>query len=175
MADTSVATSSAVAVKQFNDKAFREYIGMLRFKQYMGMDSNAVIQINEDLTKEKGDAITFNLRSRLSGSGVTGTSTLEGNEEAMATYGQQVVVDQYRHGVRIPLMSRKRTAFDLKVEAKAALVDWMAEKVEDKIIAAHHSVNGVGLVELVPEGMTTRIHWQRLTLQTTLWTLSRFR
>lgn len=142
MADTSVATGDAVAVKRFNDAAFREYIGLLRFKQYMGTDSNSVIHVNEDLTKEKGDAITFALRARLSGAGVTGSSTLEGSEEAMANYGHQVTVDQLRNAVRIPLMSRKRTSYDLKVEAKAALVDWMAEQVEDKIIAAHHNVNG---------------------------------
>ncbi|MCB0423047.1 MAG: N4-gp56 family major capsid protein [Mangrovimonas sp.] len=142
MADTNIATGDAVAVKRFNDMAFQEYIGLLRFKQYMGMDANAVIHVNEQLTKEKGDAITFNLRARLSGSGVTGSTTLEGNEEAMANYGHQVVVDQVRHGVRIPLMSRKRTSYDLKIEAKSGLADWMAEKVEDDIIAAHHSVNG---------------------------------
>lgn len=143
MAKTDVASTDAVAVKQFNDMAFREYIGQMRFKQYMGMDANAVVHVNEDLTKEKGDAITFNLRARLSGGGVTGNSTLEGNEEAMANYGHQVTVEQYRNGVRIPLMSRKRTKYDLKVEAKSALTDWMAELVEDKIIAAHHTVNGV--------------------------------
>lgn len=143
MADVNIGTSHNITAEQFQDSAFREYRDKLVTKPYMGTSSEFPIQVNQDLTKKKGDAITFNLAGALSGAGVTGTSTLEGNEEAQNFYGQRVEVDQYRNAVRIPYMGDIRAPFALMDEAKPGLTTWLAQKVEDQIFAALHSINGV--------------------------------
>lgn len=142
MADSTISTSHAVTVEQFMSTVFREYRDKLVTKPYMGMSSEFPIQVNQDLQKKKGDALTFNLVGALSGSGVTGATTLEGAEEAQSYFGHRVEADQVRNAVRIPFMSELRTEFSMMEEARAGLTTWMAQKVEDDIFAACATVNG---------------------------------
>ena len=103
----------------------------------MGNGSNNIIQVKEELTKASGDAITVQLRSKLTGAGVTGDTALKGNEEDLIFYDQKLTVDTLRHGVMLRgEMSEKRTAFDLRNQAKEALVDWASEKLKTDIITA---------------------------------------
>ena len=99
MADTTVA--SGLTVQQWDDKFFKEYLSQNRFKPVMGTNENAVIQVKQDLVKKKGDSITFALVNALSGAGVTGSATLEGNEEALGSRSHKLTVDKIRHGVRV--------------------------------------------------------------------------
>ena len=83
MTDTTVATG--LRVQEWDDKFFTEYIQHNLFKADMGTDENSIIHVKENLTKKKGDSITFALVNRLTGAGVTGSNTLEGNEEDMGS------------------------------------------------------------------------------------------
>ena len=143
MADTTVATGHAITAEQFMGSAFREYSDKLVLRPYMGMGSEFPIQLNQDLTKKAGDAVTFNLAAALAGAGVTGASTLEGNEESQSYYGQRVVVDQLRNAVRIPWMSELRAPFSLMGEGKPALTTWLAQTIEDRAFEALSEINGV--------------------------------
>lgn len=143
MADTTILTSDAITAEQFMDSVFREYRDKLVTRPYMGLTSEFPIQVNQELSKAKGDAITFNLAGALTGAGVTGASNLEGNEEAQTFYGHRVVVDQSRNAVRIPWMSEMRAPFSVMGEAKPSLTTWMAQTVEDKIFTALSTINGV--------------------------------
>jgi N4-gp56 family major capsid protein len=119
MADTSIATSHGLSVEQWEDQIFAEYLDRLVFGAYMGTSQNDVIHVKENLLKAPGDTVTVGLRGGLSGAGVTGTSALETNEEALNFYNQSVVIDLFRNGVRIDgVMSNVRTAFDIREEAK---------------------------------------------------------
>ena len=53
MADTTV--DSTVNVEQWADDEFYEYTRRNRFRSLMGNDENSVIQVKEDLMKDKGD------------------------------------------------------------------------------------------------------------------------
>lgn len=141
MADTSVATG--LTVQQWDDKFFREYLGWNKFFKYMGPDENSIIQVKEDLTKKKGDSVTFALVNRLTGAGVTGSSTLEGNEEGMDTRSHKITVDQIRNGVRIPMLDEQFSAISLRAAARPTLMDWMMETTRDAIVNALGSINGV--------------------------------
>ncbi len=143
MADVTIATGDAVTAEQFMDSVFKEYRDKLVTRPYMGLTSEFPIQVNQELAKVKGDAITFNLAGALSGAGVTGASTLEGSEEAQSYYAHRVVVDQKRNAVRIPWMSEQRAPFALMQEAKPALTTWLAQAVEDEIFRALSTINGV--------------------------------
>lgn len=141
MANTTVATG--LTVQQWDDKFFVEYLQNHPFKPYMGTDENSIIQIKENLTKKKGDSITFALVNKLSGAGVTGSSTLEGNEEAMESRSFELAVNKRRNGVRVAEIDEQFSAISLREAGKVVLKDWAMEADIDRIYAALYSFNGV--------------------------------
>lgn len=107
------------------------------FAKFTGDSQENIIQIKNDLKKEAGDQITVPLVMRLTGAGVTGDDTLEGNEEALQFYDFKVKVDQIRHAVRLKgKMEEQKTALNLRQAAKDGLKLWMTEKQEKMIVNA---------------------------------------
>ena len=132
-----IETTHGVSAEQWSNDVFGEYLGGNPFYNFMGSNSNSVIQVKEELTKASGDAITVQLRAKLSGTGVTGSTTLKGNEEDLIFYDQKLTVDTLRHAVILRgEMSEKRAAFDLRNQAREALVDWATDKMRNNIITA---------------------------------------
>ena len=140
MANTVAATG--LTVQQWDDKFFKESVRENRFKNAMGMDENSIIQIKEDLTKKKGDSVTFALVNRLAGAGVTGSAVLEGNEEDLSSRSFRLYVDKLRHAVRVAEMEDQKSAIDLREAGRAMLKTWIMEKTRDDIITALASING---------------------------------
>lgn len=138
MTDTSAATG--LRVQQWDSKFFTEYVQANRFARYMGMNENSMIQVKEDLTKKKGDRIHYALVNRLSGAGVTGSSTLEGNEEELLSRSHQLTVNQIRNAVRVSVMEEQKSAIGLRNAARSVLKTWSMEKLRDDVITALHSV-----------------------------------
>lgn len=138
MANTVAATG--LTVQQWDNKFFTEYVQANRFAKYFGTNENSLIQVKQDLTKKKGDKLTFALVNRLSGAGVTGVSTLEGNEEDMATRSHALTVNKIRNGVRVAEMDEQRSAISLRNAARATLKTWIMEQTRDDIIAALASI-----------------------------------
>ncbi len=141
MADTTAATG--LEVQKWDSNFFKEYVSNNRFNMVMGDDENAIIQLNEDLTMGPGKSITFALVNRLTGAGVTGDGTLEGNEEALDSRSFELPIDMIRHAVRVGKFSEQKSAIDLRKAARAGLKSWIMEKTRDDIIAALASINGV--------------------------------
>lgn len=141
MADTAVATG--LTVQQWDDKFFTEYVQENRFASDMGTSENSIIQVKENLTNKKGESVTFALINRLTGAGVTGSSTLEGNEEALDTRSHKVEVVKRRNAVRVPEQDEQYSAIPLRNAAKSALKTWAVENSRDRIISALGSINGV--------------------------------
>lgn len=141
MADSSAATG--LTVQQWDDKFFLEYFQENRFRPEMGMDENSIIHVKENLTKKKGDSITYALVNRLTGAGVTGSSTLEGNEEELDSRSFKLTITQRRNAVRVPELEEQFSAISLRDAARVALLDWAEEDTRDRIIEAMGSINGV--------------------------------
>jgi N4-gp56 family major capsid protein len=133
---TLTTVSTANTVKQWDADFYREYIRTNRFARYQGTDANAVIQLKEQLTKKPGDAITISLVKALSGAGVTGNSLLEGNEEAISNYGQQVSIQAYRNAVAMTEWEEQKTALALRGAAKPLLKDWAMELNRSHVLTA---------------------------------------
>jgi N4-gp56 family major capsid protein len=90
-----------------------------------------VIQIKEETSKSPGDRITVGLRMQLTGDGVSGDGTLEGNEEALTTYSDNVLIDQLRHAVRSAgKMTEQRVPFSVREESRMGLQDWFAGRMD---------------------------------------------
>lgn len=134
---TTVATANTV--KQWDAEFYREYIRANRFARYQGTDANAVIQLKEQLTKKPGDALTVSLVKALSGAGVSGNTLLEGSEEAISNYGQQISIQAYRNAVAMTEWEEQKTAMGLRDAARPLLKDWAMELNRAKILDAFGS------------------------------------
>lgn len=98
---------------------------------FIGESPNSIIQKRTELAKAKGDQITVGLTVNLSGSGITGDNTLEGQEEAITGYHQAITVDQIRHAVRLAgKLNEQKAAYDMRMDAKEKLKTWMAEYLD---------------------------------------------
>lgn len=141
MADTVAA--SGLTPQQWDDEYFVEYIQNHPFKAYMGKDENSIFQVKEDLTVKKGNKVTFALVNRLTGDGVTGSQTMEGNEESMDSRSFGVTVNKRRNAVRVAEIEEQYSAIGLREAAKPLLRTWSDEKDIDRIYRALYSFNGV--------------------------------
>lgn len=141
MALTTAATG--LTPQQWDDRFFKAYIRDSRFKPYMGMDENSIVQLQEDLTKKTGDKITFALANELVGAGVTGNTLLEGNEEALDTRSFAITVAPLRNAVAVTNWDEQKSAIDLRDAAKVMLKMWAMTKLRDGIVSALGSINGV--------------------------------
>lgn len=157
MANTTVQTANRV--EQWDSNFFSEYVRAQIFSKYMGTSQNSVIQVKEQLGKSPGDKITVSLVRALSGAGVTGSTTLEGNEESLLNYGHQLTVDALRNGVRVDKMEEQKTAIDLRNAGKMALKEWAMSKLRSAIIAAMLSPNVDGKTAYASTAEATKDTW----------------
>jgi len=153
MADTRAATG--LIVEQWDDDYFVEYFQQNIFRPYMGTAETDIIQVNEDLTRKKGDRFTFALVNRLTNDPVMGNSTLEGNEEDLSSRSFELTVDMRRNAVKVPKMEQQRSAIDLRDAARATLKTWSLEDLRDGTIEALGSINGVPLSLSTPAQRNT--------------------
>lgn len=143
MADTTI--SAANRVKQWEARAHREYVRSNRFRRYMGTSLNSIIMLKEDLTKKKGDAITFPLLGALDASGGAndGSSDLVGNEKALPNDGHQTTVAVVRDAVVVNVEEEQASPIGIRNEAKVALKDLQMQYLRNDIINAMGSIAGV--------------------------------
>jgi N4-gp56 family major capsid protein len=131
LADTDYQVNSPLAVKRWSAELMKEALKKTFALQFMGEDTNSIIQIKTELNKGAGDRITFGIRQQLQGAGVSGDNTLEGNEEALETYTQNVTIDQLRHAVRSNgKVSEQRVPFTIRNEIRDGLSDWWADRID---------------------------------------------
>jgi len=135
--------ASGLTPQQWDSDFFRSYVRSSRYKRYMGTDESSIIQLNEDLTKKKGDSITFALVNELTGGGVTGSSTLKGNEERLNSRSHKLTVDVLRHAVAVDDWDQQKSAIDLRNACKTQLREWAQKKMRDDITTALGQIDGV--------------------------------
>ena len=126
----------------------------------MGTDDNNIVQLKDDLKGKKGDTIDFALTAHLTGSGVTGDDELEGNEEAVSSYNETVVIDQLRHAVRLTgALDEQKNAYDMRTDAKNKLKDWLVGIKERMIFLKLASVTNTTLTNVGGDVVGTRCLW----------------
>ncbi len=131
MAVTSYGVNSAETVKKWSRKLFREALKSTWLYKFMGSSSQSIIQLVDGDIKDAGDRVTVTLRMQLSGAGVSGDNTLEGSEEALTTYTDNLLIDQLRHAVRSGgKMTEQRVPFSVREENRLALTDWWADRID---------------------------------------------
>jgi len=142
---TNTTISAAVRAKQWDDNFFMEYVRANRFKRYMGISENSIIQVKNNLTKKKGDAITINLVGALDADAGpnTGTTTLVGNEKALPNDGHKVTIGVVRDATVVNVEEEQASAFDVRDAGRQALKDLSMRYLRNDIIKALGSVQGV--------------------------------
>lgn len=131
MATTAYGVNSAEAVKLWSRKTMHEALKQTYFGRFVGNGSDSLCQMMDDLKKGPGDRIRTILRMQLTGAGIQGDNTLEGNEEALVTHTDNVFIDQLRHAVRSKgKMSEQRIPFSVREEARMGLQDWWSDRFD---------------------------------------------
>lgn len=134
---------SGLTPQQWDSDFFRDYVRSSRYRRYMGTDEASIIQLKENLTAKKGDAVTFALVNELTGNGVTGNSTLQGNEERLNSRSHKLTVDVLRHAVAVDDWDEQKSVIDLRDAAKVQLREWAQKKLRDAITLALGQIDGV--------------------------------
>lgn len=144
MALTEFGVNHNAARKHWSSDVFKEALKRTYAMKFMGTDTNSLIQIRNEMQKGKGDRVRFNLRMQLTGPGISGDGTLEGNEEALAIHTDDIFIDQLRHAVRSGgRMSEQRVPFEVREQARDGLADWFADRIDTAFfnqIASAYSV-----------------------------------
>ena len=131
MATTDFGVNHPMAVKHWSADLMKEALKRTYALQFMSKGKDSIVQIKTELNKNAGDRIRFGLRMQLTGDGIAGDGTLEGNEEALSIYTDNVFIDQLRQAVRSEgKMSEQRVPFSVREEARDGLADWWAARID---------------------------------------------
>lgn len=131
MALTEYGVNAPEAVKLWSRKLAREALKQTYIQRFIGASDDSLIQERTDTKKSEGDRVRITLRMQLDGEGVEGDGTLEGNEEALTTYTDDILINQLRHAVRSKgKMTEQRIPFSIREEAMKGLRDWWADRMD---------------------------------------------
>jgi len=132
MADTAYGVNHPMAVKLWSTRLIREALKETYVSRFMGTSKDSLVVVRNELNKSPGDRIRIPLRMQLTGAGILGDGTLEGNEEELVVYSDDLLIDQLRHAVRSGgEMSEQRVPFSVREEALDGLRDWWADRIDE--------------------------------------------
>lgn len=112
--------------------------------RFIGTDDNNIIQRKTELETDAGDTISFDLCVQMRAKPTYGDARLEGKEESLKFYTDQVIIDQVRHAASAGgKMSRKRTSHDMRMIAKNRLGDYFARLVDELMFMYLSGARGI--------------------------------
>lgn len=126
MARNDFGVNDSQTVKIWSKMAMAEALKATLIFTLLGTGKKSVLQRLNELEKNAGDTIKYDLRMQATGAGVKGSNRLRDNEEEMVYHQDTVVIDQLRHGHSFTRMSQQRSVHDLRMDAKESLADWWA-------------------------------------------------
>lgn len=105
--------------------------------RYFGTGSNSAFRIRDALNKGYGDEVTWSSSWPLKGTGVVGSETLKGKEEALTLFTDKMWIDLSRHSVPVGnKIDAQRAPVNLRKIGRDKLGTWKA-KAMDRAIAHH--------------------------------------
>ena len=150
MANTNFASLTSEQLTAWSRDFWRVARNMSFVNQFAGTGSNAMVQRVTELTKsEKGARAVITLLADMTGDGITGDYTLEGNEEALRAYDITVSLDQLRFANRIAgRMADQKSVVNFRETSRDALAYAMADRMDQLAfltlagISYTHKTNG---------------------------------
>ena len=113
------------------DASRKSFWGMMKG----GEGSEKPIIEKEDFVNQAGDVIHIQVMSELYGAGVTGESTLRGNEDKLSTGQFNVTVDWLRKAVAVTKKVKKEVNFEVIQEARTRLANWLARELDRQVFS----------------------------------------
>jgi hypothetical protein len=129
---TSTTIHSDNRAKEYDKKFFREYVRNQTFSDFTGTGLTMPIVIKESDMAQ----ISVSLITRLSGNGVSGSTTLSGNEENIGNYAFTLSPTHYRHAVVIDAEEAEKPNFDIYSAADPLLREWAMDLTREQIVQA---------------------------------------
>jgi N4-gp56 family major capsid protein len=159
MALTNFAALTSEQLTAWSRDFWRVARNMSFVNQFAGSGSNAMIQRVTELTKsDKGTKAVITLLADMTGDGVTGDSSLEGNEEALRAYDITIELDQLRFANRIAgRLADQKSVVNFRETSRDALAYAMADRMDQLAfltlagVAYTHKTNG-GLRPVLASG-----------------------
>lgn len=158
MSKTVIGLNDAKAVKRFSgalavDTARKSYFN----KKFMGVGETASmpIQLLTNLESDAGEQITYDLSMQLRMQPVEGDQVLEGQEEDLKFFTDNVYIDQQRAGVNGGgRMTRKRTLYDIRQIAKRRQAEWWARNFDELFFMYLSGARGMNADMIYPTTYT---------------------
>ena len=142
MARTNLGPGSDQAVKRWSLGLSIDYMRRIYWRKFMGRGSDNVVEEKTELESDAGDEIKFDLNVRMLGEPVYGDNRLEGNEEQLRFFQDELRIDQVRKaGSAGGRMTRKRTIHDLRMLNRARLAEYFAEWTDEILFAYGSGIN----------------------------------
>ena len=116
------------------DEYVTPYLRMSGFDAYMGRGTNAIVRTISSSVTNGGMTVVMPLIGLIRGEGVSGSQVLEGNEDDMDTYADEIRVNWRRNAVKVPKSTSYNTSLDLLNAAKPRLREWAGNKVLKKLL-----------------------------------------
>lgn len=130
---TTIAFGDPKAAKKWSGSLFIDVTKKSYFdRKFVDTSDNAIIQRLTDLESDAGDTISFDLSVQLRGKPTYGDQRLQGKEENLRFFSDNVIIDQLRHGVSAGgKMSRKRTVHNIRKIARDRLSDYWSKFIDE--------------------------------------------
>lgn len=134
MAKTEFGVNHPLAVDVYSKDLAVEAYRKTFLGKFVGKSEDSLVHEKIDLKKDAGDNITCGLVVQLEGDGVQGDATLEGSEEALQFYDDNLTVNQLRHATRVKgKMTEQRIPYNLRETSKRGLADWWARRMDTSL------------------------------------------
>tara|TARA_B110000977_G_scaffold136573_1_gene173480 strand:- start:215 stop:1363 length:1149 start_codon:yes stop_codon:yes gene_type:complete len=154
MALTNFGTLSGDQLQTWSRDFWRVARNQSFINQFAGSGSNAMVQRVTELTKnQKGTKANITLLADMTGDGITGDNTLEGNEEALRAYDISIELDQLRFANRIAgRMTDQKTVVNFREQSRDALAYAIADRCDQLAFLA---LSGVAFTHKNNGGLRT--------------------
>lgn len=152
MSTTNFGTGHAAANKLWSAKVIHEGIHNSMISKFIG-GADSVIEKYDDAKKGGGDRIRIYLREAMTGLGVIDDDTLEGNEESLNYFTDDITIRQLRHGVRSAgKMSEQRVKFEIKPHMAMAITSKFTEAFDRSFF---NQLGGITTADVREAGQNT--------------------
>ena len=143
MANTNFAALTSEQLTIWSRDFWRVARNMSFVNQFAGAGSNAMVQRISELTQsEKGARAVLTLLADMTGDGIVGDNTLEGNEEALRAFDIVVTIDQLRFANRLSgRLADQKSVVNFREHSRDALAYAMADRMDQ---LAFLTLSGIG-------------------------------
>tara|TARA_R100000734_G_C3318990_1_gene113958 strand:- start:2951 stop:4096 length:1146 start_codon:yes stop_codon:yes gene_type:complete len=132
MANTNFASLTSEQLTIWSRDFWRVARNMSFINQFAGSGSNAMVQRISELTQsEKGARAVLTLLADMTGDGIVGDNSLEGNEEALRAFDIVTQLDQLRFANRLAgRLADQKSVVNFREHSRDALAYAMADRID---------------------------------------------